>query len=180
MRDLWCPFQRVQVCTKKIKRIPFGENQKKAMGLNLENVLKGRDSDRKAGDLYRWQPEWGKRLTFPNETKNCLKCFNTMPLGSVSYFTCIINYKAFTLKVVPGYCCCFFFFFLPHPSQNKTSAFIYRPVFNHTSNIYLIIFFKKDNISSHSEITFIFKPLILLQSRNFSSSVIFFFSNGAH
>lgn len=79
---------------------------------------------------------------FPNKTKNCLKCFNTMPLGSVSYFTCIINYKAFTLKVVPGNCCVFFFF--PYPSQNKTSASIHRPVFHHTSNIYLIIFFKKD------------------------------------
>lgn len=148
------------------------------MDLNLENVLKSRDGDRKAGDLYRWQP-WGKRHTFPKETKNCFKCFNTMPLGSVSYFTCIINYKAFTLKVVPGYCCCCCCFpFLPHPSQNKTSAFIYRPVFHHTSNIYLIIFFKKDNIISHSESTFIFKPLILLQSRNFSSSVIFFFQMG--
>lgn len=103
------------------------------------------------------------------ETKNCLKCFNTMPLGSVSYFTCIINYKAFTLKAVPGYC--WVFSFLPHPSQNKTSAFIYRPIFNHTSNIYLIIFFKKYYMLP--ETTFLFKTLILLQSRNLSFGVIF-------
>lgn len=73
MRDLWCTLQRIQVCTKKIKHIPFGESQKKAVDLNLENILKGRDSNRKARDLYRWQMEWRKKAHIPHGNKELLE-----------------------------------------------------------------------------------------------------------
>lgn len=171
MRDLWCSLQRVQVFTKKIKHIPFGENQKKAIDVNLENILKGRDSDRKSTRpvslLAAGVRE--KAHAFPKETKNCLKCFSTMPLGPVSYFTCIINYKAFTFKAVPGYC--WVFFLLPSSLQKiKHWHSLIDPCLI-TLPIFIWWFSLKNGISSHSEVTFLFKNRILLQSRNFFSVI---------
>lgn len=179
MWDLWCALQRAQVCTRKIKHIPFGENQNKAIDFTLENRLKDRESQRKARETSTVGGGVGRGLrkthTFPKETKNCLKGFNIMPLGSVSNFTCVINYKALMSKAVPGYCC--FFSSSPTPPKNKISAFIYRPIFNQTLPIFIWSFSLKNAINSNSEMAFIFKNLILLQSMKFFLRS--FWSNGA-
>lgn len=95
---------------------------------------------------------------------------------SFSSFTCIIHYKAFILKAMPGYCLIFSSLPPSHTKIKHQHSFIDPYLIRHLQ--YLFDHSLKNAITSHSEITFIFKNHSITKWK--LCLLCHFLSNGTH